>query len=261
MPEITPVGPPSSRYDDVVHERVAITGRDGATVEAHLHRPAGQGRFPAIAIGAEGTGVNAYVQRVAATLAHHGFVAVVADPYRGQGPPDPEAYEDVETLMRFIGELDFTRAATDQLAAIAYLRERADVDPMRVGVWGYCTGATLALLAAELDPLVAAAVLFYPSQPTFEALGDTTPAHPIDLLWSINCPVLLIYGDDDVVMPKDLLDEVTRRLETWGIEHRIDLHAGAGHAFCAEAPMFFHHDAAVASWTTAVDFARQTLGA
>jgi carboxymethylenebutenolidase len=259
MSDIAPVGPPASTYDDVVHERVSITGRDGTIIDAHVHRPAREGRHPAIAIGAEGTGINRFIHRVAGTLAHHGFVTIVADPYRGAGPPDPEAYEDVETLMRFIGELDFTKAATDQLAAIAHLRARVDVDPARVGVWGYCTGATLALLAAELDPQVAAAVLFYPSQPTFEALGDRTPAHPIDLLWAIDCPVLLIYGDDDVVMPADLRDEVMRRFATWGVDARLDLHEGAGHAFCSEVPMFFHRDAATSSWATAVDFVRAQL--
>jgi carboxymethylenebutenolidase len=237
-----------------VRERATFVGRDGVRVGAILFHPRGPGPFPAVAIGAEGTGVNSFIRRVGATLAHRGFVALVVDPYRDDGPPDPEAYEDFPTLISYIDALDFTRAATDLMRGAAHLRGLDSVDPDRVAVWGYCTGATLALLAAAFDQRVAAAVLFYPSQPVFETLSDRTPAHPMDLLWAIRCPTLVIYGDDDVVMPADRLAELRRRLELWHVDHDVAIYPGAGHAFCSEVPSLFDERAANEGWKKATDF-------
>jgi carboxymethylenebutenolidase len=253
-------GPPLDAPDDVERHRISFRGRDGASVDAILYRPRTDGIYAAVAIGAEGTGTNRFIERVGAALAHRGIVALIVDPYRNDGPPDPEDYEDFETLVSYINALDFVRASTDVLAGVQYLQYLDFVDRTRVGVWGYCTGATLALLAASLDQNVAAAVLFYPSQPVFDEINDRTPVHPMDLLWGIACPTLFLYGDDDVVMPPDRLAELRRRLEHWHVDHELAIYAGAGHAFCSEAPLLFHHDAAARGWQDALAFIARTLG-
>ena len=56
----------------------------------------------------------------------------------------------------FLGEVD------DVLAAIDYLRKRADVDPTRVYLGGHSTGGTLALLVAASRPPVRAVFAFGP---------------------------------------------------------------------------------------------------
>jgi carboxymethylenebutenolidase len=127
-------------------------------------------------------------------------------------------------------------------------------------VWGYCTGATLALLAACIDQRLGAAILFYPSQPVFDQLGDRTPAHPMDLLWGLGARTLLLYGDDDVVMPAERLAELRRRLAVWHVSHELALYPGAGHAFCSEARPLFHSQAAEDGWHRGVAFALDALG-
>ncbi len=179
--------------------------------------------------------------------------------YLPDGPPDPEAYEDFETLISFIDRLDFVRATHDMLAGVEHARTLPTVDPERVGVWGYCTGATLALMAAATDPRLGAAVLFYPSQPFFDELGDRTPVHPMDLLWGIRARTLVLYGDNDVVMPNDRLAELRRRLSVWHVSHEVAVYPGAGHAFCSEVPLLFHQQAADEGWRRAADFAVDTL--
>jgi carboxymethylenebutenolidase len=253
-------GPPTSSYDDVTRERVALTGRDGVSFDALTFQPDGAGPFPAMVIGAEGTGVNEFIQRVAASLARVGIVAVVIDPYRFDGPPDPEDYTDFDALVAFIDKLDFVRATHDMLAGVEHARSLPTVDPDRVGVWGYCTGATLALLAAAVDQRLAAAVLFYPSQPLFDELGDRTPLHPMDLLWGIRARPLVLYGDDDVVMPAERMAELRRRLERWNVVHEVAIYPGAGHAFCSEARPLFQQQAADEGWVRAVAFALDALG-
>jgi carboxymethylenebutenolidase len=146
----------------------------------------------------------------------------------------------------------------DTYAGVDYARSLPEVDPSRVGVWGYCTGGTLAMLAAAVGRHLAAAVLFFPSQPTFPALTPLRPTHPVDLLWAIDCPVLLIYGGEDPIAAA-VLDDVRDRFRLWEVDHWINIYPGAGHAFSAPVPPL-HHDAAdKASWTDAIDFARQHL--
>ncbi|HEX4428068.1 MAG TPA: dienelactone hydrolase family protein [Frankiaceae bacterium] len=253
-------GPPSATYDNVTRERISLTGRDGVAFDALSFQPDGAGPFPAIVIGAEGTGVNRFIERVGAGLAHEGVVAVVIDPYRFDGPPDPEDYTDFDALMAYINDLDFVRATHDMLAGVEHARALPTVDPDRVGVWGYCTGATLALLAACIDQRLGAAILFYPSQPVFDQLGDRTPAHPMDLLWGLGARTLLLYGDDDVVMPAERLAELRRRLAVWHVSHELALYPGAGHAFCSEARPLFHSQAAEDGWHRGVAFALDALG-
>jgi carboxymethylenebutenolidase len=252
-------GPPTSEYDRVHQDRISLVGRDGVRFEALCFQPEGPGPFPAVVIAAEGTGVNRFIERVGASLSNEGLVTIVVDPYRFDGPPDPEAYEDFETLMSFIDRLDFVRATHDLLAAVEHARSQPNVDADRVGVWGYCTGATLALLAAAVDQRLAAAVLFYPSQPVFERLDDRTPMHPMDLLWGIRARTLVLYGDQDVVMPADRLAELRRRLATWRVPHEVEIYPGAGHAFCSEAPILFHQRPADDGWRRAVGFAVEIL--
>jgi carboxymethylenebutenolidase len=237
----------------------------GATVPAWLYRPvrrdraAGRGPLPALAIGAEATGVNTFIRQTAADLARAGFVAVVLDYYRGEGPANPEDYGDIDEIMRHIGRLDFRRATYDLMAAVDFLRRHPAVDPSRVGVWGYCTGATLALLTACLRRDIALAVLFYPSQPVFPELSATRPAHPVDLMWNLNCPLFLVYGGQDPVMPSDLLATVRGRLAQWGIDHTIRIFPGRGHSFGAPIPG--RHDPAAyrQAWDEAVAFAADRL--
>jgi dienelactone hydrolase len=153
----TTAGPPTASYDDVVAEVVRLRGRDGIELDALRFRPSGDGPFPAVAVGAEATGINQFIRRVGATLALAGDVVIVPDYFRGQGPPGPEDYEDFDTLVGYIDALDFQRATSDLLAAVDHARKLPYVDADDVAVWGYCTGATLALFAAELDRGLSAA--------------------------------------------------------------------------------------------------------
>jgi carboxymethylenebutenolidase len=193
-------------------------------------RPDGAGPHPGVVLGAEAYGVNEFIVDVAEQLAAAGYVALVPDYYEGGGPADREAYEDFTEVVGHIAELDFTRASDVIVGALDQLRAMPEVDASRLAVWGYCTGGTLAWLAACRRAL-AASVLFFPSQPSFEALGPRTPVHPVDLLWMLDAPTLLLYGDEDVVMPPDALADLRARIERWGVPAELRIYPGAGHAF------------------------------
>jgi carboxymethylenebutenolidase len=217
-------------------------------------RPDGPGPHPAVVIGAEAYGPNEFSQGVQRRLAELGYASVVPDYYDGEGPRNTEAYDDYEEVVEHISRLDFTRGARELASAVDRLRAEPDVDAARIALWGYCTGGTLAWLAACLRGDVAAAVLFFPSQPMFEELGPRTPVHPLDLLWQLTCPTLFIYGDEDLVMPPELLGDLRARIDQWEVDAEVRIYPGAGHAFSAPWGPLRHDEADRRAWSDAQDF-------
>jgi len=233
---------------------ITLKTYDGAEASAFVAEPDGPGPYPAVVFGAEAMGPNRFGRRVAADVAALGYVTITPDYYRGAGPSQPDNYDDFTEVMAAIGELDFGAATFDVLSGVDWARAQANVDPDRVALWGYCTGATLTMLAASLDRRIAATVLFFPSQPTFEALTPKRPTHAIDLIWAIACPVLMLSGDQDAILSPAVLAEMRRRFDQWGVSYESHLYPGAGHAFSADAPHMHNAEATAASWAAATEF-------
>jgi carboxymethylenebutenolidase len=243
----------------VTVETVTLTV-DGDTVATTVCRPATTPPRAAVVLATEAQGVNNFIKEVGVTLAERGYLAVIPDYYHGTGPADPELLIDLahmDELLGAINSLDFRRGAEDMLAGVSYAREVEHLTS--VAVWGYCTGGTLSWLAAALGRDVDAAVLFYPSQPTFHALSATQPQHPIDLIWQIRCPVLLLVGDEDLVWPPDLVEEVGRRFATWSIPLETAIYPGAGHTFAGRFEDWHRPEAAAAALARALAFLNDSL--
>jgi carboxymethylenebutenolidase len=223
--------------------------------------PEESGPHPAVVLGAEAYGANNFIRGIQEKLVGLGYAVAVPDYYHGNGPSDPENYDDFTEVIGYIGRLDFTQGARDLAAAVGALRATPGIDPRRVAVWGYCTGGTLAWLAACQRGDVAAAVLYFPSQPVFAELGPAQPVHPVDLLWQLTCPALFLYGEHDKLMPPELLADVRDRIDEWGVDARINQYPGAGHSFtCPRGPM--RNEAADrAAWNDAITFLSEKMGA
>ena len=86
------------------------------------------------------------------------------------------------------------------------------------------------------------------------------PAHAMDMLWSNASPMQVHYGDQDPIMPPELLADLRARLARWGVEHEVCIYPGANHAFSAPAPHMHHAEATAASWEATVRFLRPKLG-
>lgn len=223
--------------------------------------PEGGGPHPAVVLGAEAYGVNNFIRGVQRKLVDLGYAAAVPDYYHGDGPAGTESYDDFTEVREYIGRLDFTCGTRDLAGAVDALRAMPHIDPRRIAVWGYCTGGTLAWLAACLRSDVAAAVLYFPSQPLFAELSPATPVHPIDLLWQITCPALFLYGDQDKLMPSDVLADLRARIDYWGVDARVEIYPGAGHSFtCPWGPMR-NAEADRAAWNDAISFLSEHMGA
>jgi uncharacterized protein len=147
--------------------------------------------------------------------------------------------------------MSMPRFAEDLHAAVAWLRERPDVDAARIALVGHSVGAGAALLVASRDPGIAAVVsiasMAHPRETISRSFrgyrapqalvraalrtiertigyrfDDFAPLHTIAL---IDAPVLVLHGLDDHTVPAD----DARRLAERGPSTTLRLVPGADH--------------------------------
>lgn len=189
-------------------ESVTFPTSDGLRLAAWFVPGSGSPPRPTVVVFNGNAGHRGYRVPVAAALRAHGFNVLLTD-YRGYGGNPGGPTEE--------------GLAADARAARAYAAGRGDVDATRVIYFGESLGAAVALrLAVEHPP--SALVLrspfasmtlvgqhHYPMLPVRLLLRDRFPS--IERAPQIRCPVLVIAGTSDTIVPIDhsrrLYDAIT----------------------------------------------------
>jgi carboxymethylenebutenolidase len=187
---------------------------NGGTGQGYLAAPEGAGPHKAVVVIQEWWGLNEHIQDVARRFAAEGYVALAPDLYHGQVADEPD------DARRLSMDLQIDEAAKEMAGAAAYLAERSDVAPNKVGAIGFCMGGSLALLLAARSPQIGAVASFYGGR----ALSDED-------LRSISAPVLAIFGERDQGIPPERHAALDTALTQTGVAHAIYVYPGAPHAF------------------------------
>jgi dienelactone hydrolase len=119
----------------------AIHGDLGTSVAltAQLFSPSRVGkRLPAVIIAPGSGGIGPHHLEQALALVTSGFAVLVIDPFHARGIGDTIADQS---------RLTWAASAYDVLAALTYLRARADIDPDRIGAVGSSRGGTAVMMA------------------------------------------------------------------------------------------------------------------
>ncbi len=257
---------------------------DTGPVRAYLSRPAGDEPRPAIVVIHEIYGLVPHIQDVADRFAAQGYVALAPDlfsrpelkevlspdaintffrlraaiPPERQADPDylrqeiarlpPEQRRPVEQAVPLLsGGWPYQSFTHDLERAVEFLQAQRFVIPGKVASIGFCFGGGMSFKLACQAPL-AACVVFYGQNPS-----------PIDLVANIPCPVLGLYGADDMRINAHL-DEMIKAM----VEHKKDfemrIYPGAGHAFFNDArPQTYREQAAHDAWERVLRFYQRTL--
>jgi carboxymethylenebutenolidase len=117
--------------------------------------------------------------------------------------------------------------------AISQIERRPQVDANRIGLLGFSLGAYLALSVASVDPRVKAVVEFFGGLPK-----------EMSFFMRRLCPVLILHGEQDSIVPVEEAYQLQKVLEKKGIPYEIKIYPGAGHGFAPED----WRDAALRSW-------------
>jgi len=219
----------------VVPEQVIFSSGDGLMVHGQLFVPAGSGRHPAVVffhggpirqmlLGWHMMDAYSYMYAMNQYLASRGFVVLSVN-YRGG-----------------IGYgLDFRRpanfgpagAAEDQdiQGAGLYLRNRTDVDPARIGVWGGSYGGLMTAQALSRYPDLFAAGVDYAGvhdwraflfPPPFDTTRDEAriayQSSPMAAVKGWRAPALIVQADDDRNVPYPQAPELITALRAQHVD-------------------------------------------
>jgi carboxymethylenebutenolidase len=234
-------------------DTIRIRSADGE-MTAFVARPHSNAAAPAVIVAQEAFGVNQYIQEVTRSVAAAGYVAIAPDLlHRFEQHTVP--YEEVATAKEMLAKLDDESVLGDVTAAVKAARDLDGVDGSRVGIIGFCFGGKVAYLAATAGLGLRAAVSFYGG-----GIAAPDPGAPVARTASIDCPILLVFGEDDPVISQEQVETIRKELEAARKDFRIEVFEGAGHGFACDArPATFHPDAAAAAWRITWGFLQDHL--
>ena len=232
-------------------ERVTTAGKAGE-MEVLVVRPeAPQG---AVVVIQEAFGVNDHIASVAERVARAGYAAYAPDLFhRFERRIVP--YDELPVAKELIAQLADDQVIDDVTQTLALA---ADGDPGQpVAIVGFCFGGRVAFVAATALDTLAAAVAFYGG-----GIGADSPAAPHNRAGSLRCPLLMLFGADDPMIPAEDVERIRVSLWNATAPHDIEVYEGAGHGFACDArPASYNAEVAEIAWRRTFEFLEQHLRA
>lgn len=239
-------------------EELECTNAQGEPVHALLYRPRNTGytalpaeRAPYVAM-VHGGPTSQAAATLSATVAYYTSRGIgVVDINYGGSSGYGRAYRN--RLRGQWGVVD----VQDTVAVIDALVERGIADPERIGIEGGSAGGWTVLCALTFSDRFKAGISRYGVSDLVSLVSDThdfesqymfslvgpypqdaelyAQRAPINHLEKLNCPVLILQGDEDKVVPPAQSEVVVEELARRGIPHAYILFAGEQHGFRQQA--------------------------
>ena len=210
-------------------------------MRAYSAKPKGAGKLAGVIVIHENRGLNPHTEDVARRVALEGFHAIAPDalsPFGGT----PENPDEARPLFQ---KLDRAANTKNFVAAVEYLKTGPQATG-KVACMGFCWGGAVTNQVAVNAPDLAAAVPFYGSQPAPEDVPK------------IKAAMLIHYAGDDERINAGI-PAFEEALKKAGIEYKICLYEGAGHAFMNDTGTRYHKEAAELAWKRTAAFLKEKL--
>jgi hypothetical protein len=148
-------------FPGFTRELLRVQWRGGDPIDLYIVRPEGVVKPPVILYlyGYPGEAVRCLNSGLCTTVTKNGYAAVgFSSMLTGQ------RYHDVPLKEWFVSDLQHSLVGTthDVQMVLNYLADRGDFEMTRVGLFGEGSGATIAVLAASVDPRIKALDLLNP---------------------------------------------------------------------------------------------------
>lgn len=241
--------------DNIVNNRFILKS-EGLDLQVFTASPtAGEPPYPSVQIHHGGGGYDDIYTHMIEDLAKHGFmgIAMIHRGYPGSGGRQEYGQGEISDIDNLVSELK-----TDP---------RMDIH--RMGIMGYSRGAHNALLATERYDCFQAAALW--STPVdmndhvqvnpwiADIIGGSARTRPqlyhqlsaIHFVDRINCPLLLIHGENDDVIPIRHTLRLANALQQQGKPYELKCHSEEGHIW---SPTVFYEN-----WQLTLDFFKRFL--
>jgi carboxymethylenebutenolidase len=185
-------------------------------LDAYLPETLDGAPVPAIiALHGAGGGVSG-MERYASALAAQGFAVYLLHYFDRTGTESSvEPTIDKATIVR-----NFPLWMKTLWDAASFVESQPQVDGKRIALLGFSLGAYLSLANSAIDHRIKAVVEFFGGMP-----------REMNLFIRRLCPVLILHGDADLMVPVAEAYHLQKLLEKKKIPYEIKIYPGAGHGF------------------------------
>lgn len=227
----------------------------GLRMNAYRARPAGKRNLPVVLVVQEIFGLHEWVKDICRRYAKAGFYAIAPDLYQRQG--DATKVTDFKVLIGEIVSKVPDAQVMGDLDAAARFAGSDGGNAAKLGITGFCWGGRIVWLYAAHNPRLKAGVACYGR--LIGKPAELQPRNPIDLVASINAPVLGLYGALDKGITQPDVETMSAALKAAKKPSTIHVFAGADHGFLADYRPSYNEAAAKQGWAEAVAWFRRTL--
>ena len=238
--------------DGLTAGAVKVKTKDGKEMDAYRAMPASGTGFGTILVVQEIFGVHAHIADVCRRFAKAGYCAIAPELYFRQG--DAKTYTDIPKLLsELVSKVPDEQVLADLDASVAFVKGEGKADTTKLGITGFCWGGRSGWLYDAHNPAVKAGVAGYG-----RVVGDPTPMtpkHPIDIVKSLNGPVLGLYGGADTGISNESVDKMRAALKDGSAaakKSEIITYPDTPHAFNADYRPSFRKEAAEDGWKRAL---------
>ena len=225
---------------------VKYSADDGASINAYVTRPKGDGRRPAVIVVSDNWALDDHNRDVGRRLAKAGYVAIVPDVVSRVG--GTSSFASREEVAKAINQLSDDNVMKDLMGAQNYIKGQSFVQPSKIGVIGFCWGGGKTFLFTTQSKDLAATVIFYGPIPK-----------DLDAVKNITAPVLGNYGELD----KPISSQVPRLAEEMkknGKSYDYKIYPDAPHAFYSDVREDrYRPEAAKDAWGRTLEFFKKHL--
>jgi carboxymethylenebutenolidase len=232
---------------------VKIPVKDGdkeGELPAYRAMPEKGGPFPVVLVVQEIFGVHEHIKDVCRRFAKLGYLAVAPELYARQG--DVSKMEIKDIIDKVVSKVPDAQVMSDLDATVAWAKKSGKGDTAKLGITGFCWGGRIVWLYAAHSKDLKAGVAWYG-----RLVGDTDelhPKNPIDLVGSLQAPVLGLYGGKDQGIPLDSVEKMKKALKEEKKEGEIVVYENAGHGFHADYRPSYNKEAAEDGWKRLQDW-------
>ena len=208
-------------------------------------RPATAGKYPVVLVIPEIFGMHEHIKDVSRRFAREGFLSLTFEPYAREG--GVSHLPNIESVRKVVDLVPDEQVMGDLDALMAYAKQHPAGRADRIGVTGFCRGGMYTLLFAAHSREVRAGVSWYGQLRPAKTAGIRT-AGPLDIAAKISCPVLGLYGGEDLGIPVSDVKEMEAALKAAGKTAEFVIYPGAPHAFFADYRPSYRPEAAKDAW-------------
>jgi carboxymethylenebutenolidase len=217
----------------------------GFQVPIYEARPAAAGKYPIVLVIPEIFGMHEHIKDVTRRFAKEGFLSLTFEPYAREG--GVLHLPNIESVRKVVDPVPDEQVMGDLDALVAYAKQHPAGRADRIGVTGFCRGGMYTLLFAAHSREVRAAVPWYGQLRPAKTPGVRSVG-PLDIAAKIKCPVLGLYGGEDLGIPVPDVKEMEAALKGSGKTAEFVIYPGAPHAFFADYRPSYRAEAAKDAW-------------